>query len=89
MAGIAPAPASCPPTSPNCPVLLQAPAKPKTPYGEMLQYYLKMEPGLFRSAVDDQLQKLKAEKDAQEARKQQHADSQEGGQDKAELTLYK
>jgi hypothetical protein len=40
----------------------QAPAQPKTPYGEMLQYYLRMQPELFSSAVEDQLRRLAAEK---------------------------
>ncbi|GBF90000.1 hypothetical protein Rsub_02706 [Raphidocelis subcapitata] len=44
-----------------------APAKPKTPYGEMLQYYLKMQPQLFKAAVEQQLQRLKEERDAREA----------------------
>lgn len=44
-----------------------APAKPKTPYGEMLQYYLKMQPQLFKAAVEQQLQLLKEEKDAKGA----------------------
>lgn len=47
--------------------LPQAPAKPKTAYGQMLQYYLKMQPQLFTAAVEQQLQRLKEEKDAKEA----------------------
>jgi len=39
----------------------QAPVKPQTAYGEMLQYYLKMEPELFHTAVEDQLGRLKKE----------------------------
>jgi hypothetical protein len=45
----------------------QAPAKPKTPYGEMLQYYLKMQPQLFKSAVEQQLLRLRDERDAKDA----------------------
>jgi uncharacterized membrane protein YgcG len=41
----------------------QAPAQPKTPYGQMLTYYLAMQPQLFTEAVDDQLRRLQAEKD--------------------------
>jgi hypothetical protein len=69
--------------------MVQAPAKPKTPYGEMLQYYLKMEPQLFRAAVDQQLQRLKEEKDAkQAAASQEEDDNKAGGRSKSELVLY-
>ena len=51
---------------PSFPASFQAPAKPKTAYGEMLQYYLTMEPQLFRAAVEDQLEKLQAEKEEKE-----------------------
>lgn len=64
---------------------LQAPAKPKTPYGEMLQYYLKMEPTLFKSAVEDQLERLKEEKDKKE---QARAQAEQNGKDSSELVLY-
>lgn len=68
---------------------VQAPAKPKTPYGEMLQYYLKMEPQLFRAAVDQQLQRLKEEKDAKEAAaSQEEEDNKAAGRSKSELVLY-
>lgn len=67
----------------------QAPAKPRTPYGQMLEYMLKSEsPTLFKSAVDDQWRRLKEEKDAKEA--QQQARGGEGTeQDQAQLVLYK
>lgn len=63
-----------------------APAQPKTPYGEMLQYYLKMEPQLFKTAVQDQLDKLQAEKDAKaKAERAAKAESL----DKTDLALYR
>jgi hypothetical protein len=46
---------------------VQAPGKPNTPYGEMLQYYLRMEPQLFKTAVEDQLLKIKQDKEARAA----------------------
>jgi hypothetical protein len=36
----------------------------------MLQYYLRMEPQLFRAAVDQQLARLREERDAREAAEQ-------------------
>ncbi|WIA16709.1 hypothetical protein OEZ85_013364 [Tetradesmus obliquus] len=72
-----------------------APAKPKTPYGEMLQYYLRMEPQLFRAAVDQQLVRMKEEKDAQGAAAAAAASADESGDEagkqqrsKSELVLY-
>ncbi|KAF6254514.1 hypothetical protein COO60DRAFT_1703295 [Scenedesmus sp. NREL 46B-D3] len=68
-----------------------APAKPKTPYGEMLQYYLRMEPQLFRAAVDQQLVRMKEEKDAKEAASASDEPADEAGREqrsKSELMLY-
>ena len=42
----------------------QAPSKPQTAFGEMLTYYLKMEPQLFKSALEDKLKALNAEASA-------------------------
>lgn len=74
----------------------QTPVKPKTPYGEMLQYYLKMEPQLFRTAVDQQLQRLKEEKEAKEAQEEAMKSQQEDEESKttkeqrskSDLVLY-
>ncbi|GAX74028.1 hypothetical protein CEUSTIGMA_g1478.t1 [Chlamydomonas eustigma] len=63
-----------------------APAKPKTAYGEMLAYYLRMEPQLFKAAVEDQLQRLKQEKEEKEKQKLQLTDSSKR-QDSAEIIL--
>lgn len=70
--------------------IVQAPAKPKTPYGEMLQYYLKMEPQLFKAAVEQQLTRLRDEKDAKEDGKQS-AEEQAGiaPTDSTDLVLQK
>lgn len=68
-----------------------APVKPKTPYGEMLQYYLRMEPQLFRAAVDQQLARMKEEKDAKEAASpsdNEAADEAGKQRSKSELVLY-
>eukprot|EP00198_Chlamydomonas_reinhardtii_P001710 XP_001691046.1 predicted protein [Chlamydomonas reinhardtii] len=62
-----------------------APAQPKTPYGEMLQYYLRMEPHLFRTAVDSELAKLRDEKRERRAKEETLAASSDG----TELALYK
>ena len=44
---------------------MQAPVKPQTPMGKMLSYYLKMEPHLFKAAVETELAKLRDERDKQ------------------------
>ncbi|GLC43853.1 hypothetical protein PLESTB_000915300 [Pleodorina starrii] len=62
-----------------------APAQPKTPYGEMLQYYLRMEPHLFKNAVDTQLAKLRDEK----LRRQEKEEQLSASSDRTELALYK
>lgn len=59
----APAPAIAHAPSPlpcRRPTRPQAPAQPKTAHGEMLAYYLKMEPQLFKAAIDEQFQRLSA-----------------------------
>lgn len=71
--------------APHIPRALQAPAQPKTPYGEMLQYYLRMEPHLFRTAVDSELAKLRDEKRERRAKEETLAASSDG----TELALYK
>lgn len=65
----------------------------------MLAYYLTMEPQLFRTAVEDQLIKLRDEKDQKEQQQLAQAERQEAEQQRAlaagekspngELTLYK
>lgn len=89
------------PPSPPPPIALpapqpsQAPAKPKTPYGEMLQYYLRMEPQLFHAAVDQQLQRLKQEKEEKEEAEARRSQEEEAGagpgspqRSKSDLVLY-
>ncbi|KAG1679460.1 hypothetical protein FOA52_007752 [Chlamydomonas sp. UWO 241] len=53
---------------------LVGPSKPKTAYGEQLAYYLAMEPQLFKSAVEQQLQRLKEEKEERERAARQLSD---------------
>lgn len=73
----------------TCPALAwQTPAKPKTAYGEMLSYYLRMEPQLFKTAVEDQLHRLKEEKEEKEKRKLQISESASSN-DAAELILMR
>jgi hypothetical protein len=76
-----------PPSTVNShPPPLQAPAKLKTPYGEMLQYYLRMEPQLVKAAVESQLSQLQEEREAKEAAQRQAREQQE--RDSIELSLY-
>lgn len=54
----------------------------------MLQYYLKMEPHLFKTAVETQLAKLRDERDAQRQKEEQLQAGAEGA-DSTELALYR
>ncbi|PNH03539.1 hypothetical protein TSOC_010392 [Tetrabaena socialis] len=93
--GAGPRPAAVPPVARRCLRVRAeaskpsefglAPAQPKTPYGQMLQYYLRMEPHLFRAAVDTQLVKLREERALKLEREQQLA----ANPDSTELALYK
>jgi len=66
------------------------PVKPRTAYGEMLQYYLKMEPELFQSAMEDQLNRLKEEREEKEKKERAIQEAAEKpNKDKTEVTLYK
>ena len=52
--------------------------KPHTALGKMMSYYLKMEPHLFKAALEDQLRRLKEEKDKQQEQSElQVTDSKE------------
>lgn len=73
----------------------QAPAKPRSPVGQMVTYYLKMEPHLFKDALDEQFRRLKDEKDeaAKLAKQQQGEQKEKQAQDKGkassgEVVLY-
>jgi len=73
----------------------QAPAKPRSPVGQMVTYYLKMEPHLFKDALDEQFRRLKDEKDEAEklAKQQQEEQREKQAQDKGkassgEVVLY-
>lgn len=63
-----------------------APSTPKTPYGEMMAYYLKMEPGLFRAAVEGQFQRLKQEREQAQASSSE-AESEAGAESLALSSL--
>ena len=65
--------------------------QPKSPVGQLVTYYLKMEPHLFQAAVAEQFQQLKAEKEQAQQQKQQ-SEAKEGQsqkQDKGEVVLYR
>jgi len=70
-----------------------APLKPKTPYGEMLQFYLKMQPELFRTAVETQLDRLKSEKEDRDAKRASSATPSDPTNptqlNQADLALYR
>lgn len=55
----------------------QAPAKPRSPVGQMVTYYLKMEPHLFKDALDEQFRRLKDEKDEADQRKREKQELQD------------
>ncbi len=61
--------------------------EPRTSHGQMVSYYLKMEPHLFRAAVEDQFARIRAERDAAAAAAQEQA--QEAQPEKSELVLYR
>lgn len=68
--------------------------KPKSAVGEMLAYYFKREPHLFKGAIEQQLQRLRDEADQREA---QQAAAAAGKKDEdsaaatssVDLTLYR
>lgn len=66
---------------------IQAPAKPRSPAGQLLGYYLKMEPHLFKAAVEDEFRKIKETREAEEKAKQSKPEVEPS--DKSELVLYK
>lgn len=59
----------------------------QTALGEMMEYYLKMEPHLFRNAVEEQLQRLKDERDGKPQEAQGEAKT--SATDNSELVLYR
>ena len=61
--------------------------EPRTSHGQMVSYYLKMEPHLFRAAVEDQFARIRAERDAAAAAAKEQA--QEAQPEKSELMLYR
>lgn len=67
----------------------QAPSKPQTPFGEMLTYYLKMEPQLFKTALEEQLQKLDKEANAARMEEETRNLDVEKNEEMLDLTLSK
>lgn len=69
---------------------LQAPRKPSTSLGEMVNYYLKMEPHLFKEAVSTQLERIREEREATAAAaKERQKNAPLAASDSGELVLYK
>lgn len=65
--------------------MLQAPVKTRTAVGKMLDYYLRMEPHLFDTAMEKQLAELQEEKE----KKEQQATDSPPSTDQSELVLYR
>ena len=64
--------------------------KPRTSHGEMVNYYLKMEPHLFKEAVQGQFERIREEREAAgAAAKEKEAQMQAAASDKSELVLYR
>lgn len=71
--------------------LSMAAAKPKSPVGDMLAYYLKAQPHLFKDAIAEQFTRLKEQREA-EAQQSQEADKgskKPQAADKSEMVLYR
>ena len=69
---------------------LQAPRKPSTSLGEMVNYYLKMEPHLFKEAVDSQFERIKEEREATlAAAKEREKNAPPANSSKSDLVLYR
>ena len=69
---------------------MQAPLKPRTSHGEMVNYYLKMEPHLFKEAVQGQFERIREEREAaRAAAKEKEAQLQAAASDKSDLVLYR
>ncbi len=61
--------------------------EPRTSQGQMVSYYLKMEPHLFRAAVEDQFARIRRERDAAQAAAREAPPAEQT--DKGELVLYR
>ena len=68
----------------------QAPRKPSTSLGEMVNYYLKMEPHLFKEAVNTQFERIKEEREeAAAAAKERQKNAPPASSDKSEMVLHR
>ena len=68
----------------------QAPRKPRTSLGEMVNYYLRMEPHLFKEAVNTQFERIREEREATaEAAREREKNAPPASTDKSELVLYR
>lgn len=71
-------------------IAAQAPRKPRTSLGEMVNYYLKMEPHLFKEAVNTQFERIREEREATAAAaKEREKNAPPASSDKSELVLYR
>jgi hypothetical protein len=64
--------------------VVQAPSKPATPFGQMMAYYLEMQPDLFKTAIEDQFLRLQSEKQAREDLEQKAREEEEQQQSDSE-----
>ena len=71
-------------------IAAQAPRKPRTSLGEMVNYYLTMEPHLFKEAVSTQFERIKEEREAAaEAARERQKNAPPASSDKSDLVLYR
>lgn len=63
--------------------------KPRTSHGEMVNYYLKMEPHLFKEAVNSQFERIREEREAAVAKAKEKDKNAATANDKSELVLYR
>ena len=69
---------------------MQAAAKPKSPVGDMLAYYLKAQPHLFKDAIAEQFIRLRDQRDAESQSLEADKDSKKPkAADKSEMVLYR
>ena len=73
---------------------MQATVKPQSPVGEMLAYYYKQQPHLFKEAIEEQLQRLSDEREQHLTQEQQAAEERKQAGEAAptssmDITLYK
>ena len=64
----------------------------RTPAGELMEYYLKREPHLFKPALEENLQKIRDQRDEEAEQRQKQQEAQGAGAAKTEssdIVLYR